>query len=104
MKRSVVAAALALSAAIAPPLAAQPVSPYPVVEAGHTVLTVTAEGRSMRQPDLAVFSAGVTTQGKTAAEALAENSRAMTRVIAALRAAGIAERDTPFIPIPTGMR
>src|SRR5688500_13957613 len=42
---------------------------------------------------MAVFSAGVTTQGQTAAEALAENSRAMTQVIAALKRAGIAERD-----------
>lgn len=42
---------------------------------------------------MAVFSAGVTSQGKTAAEALAENARAMERVIAALKRAGIADRD-----------
>ncbi|HUQ13664.1 MAG TPA: SIMPL domain-containing protein, partial [Novosphingobium sp.] len=57
------------------------------------LLTVSAEGRSLRAPELAVFNSGVTTQGKTAGEALAENSRAMARVIAALKAAGIAERD-----------
>lgn len=68
-------------------------SPGPVVTAGNTLLTVSAEGRSLRTPDLAVFNAGVTTQGKTAAEALAANSTAMTRVIAALKRAGIAERD-----------
>jgi uncharacterized protein YggE len=75
------------------PAAAQIASPVPAIAQGNTLLTVAAEGRSMRTPDLAVFSAGVTTNGKTAGEALAENSRAMSRVIAALKAAGIAERD-----------
>lgn len=85
---------LALSAATLAPAAALAQSMPPVeVAPGNTLLTVTAEGRSLRQPDLAVFSAGVTTQGQTAAAALAENSRAMERVIAALRRAGIAERD-----------
>ena len=64
-----------------------------VIAPGNTLLTVSAEGRSLRQPDLAVFTAGVTTQGQTAAAALAENSLAMERVIAALRRSGIAERD-----------
>jgi hypothetical protein len=83
-------AAFALSAA---PAVAQISQPAIEVAPGNTLLTVSAEGRSFREPDLAVFSAGVTTQGTTAAEALAENSRAMTQVIAALRGAGIAERD-----------
>ena len=86
--------ALALLAAALAPAAALAQTPQPVtVQPGNTLLTVTAEGRSLRQPDLAVFSAGVTTQGKTANAALAENSRAMARVIAELKAAGIAERD-----------
>ncbi|HKX79606.1 MAG TPA: SIMPL domain-containing protein [Novosphingobium sp.] len=85
--------ALALAAAVASPATAQQLSPVPVVEAGHSVLTVTGEGRSTRTPDVAVFNAGVTTQGKTAAEALGQNSRAMTQVIASLKRAGIAERD-----------
>lgn len=81
-------------AALAPlPARAQVPSPVPVIAAGHTLLTVSAEGRSLRQPDLAVFTAGVTTQGKNANEALAANSRAMNRVIAELKRAGIAERD-----------
>lgn len=83
-----------LLAAAAPlaPLAAQTQAPVNV-SPGATLLTITAEGRSFREPDLALFSAGVTTQATTAAEALAENSRAMERVIAELRGAGIAERD-----------
>ena len=92
MKRFALPLALSL-AALASPALAQQVSPVPVVAAGHSVLTVSADGRSTRAPDLAVFGAGVTTQGKTAAEALAANSRSMTQVIASLKRAGIAERD-----------
>jgi uncharacterized protein YggE len=85
--------ALALSALAAAPAAAQVAQPAVTVAPGDTLLTVNAEGRSFHAPDLAVFNAGVTTQGKTAAAALGENSRAMTEVIAALKRAGIAERD-----------
>jgi uncharacterized protein len=63
------------------------------IAAGHTLLTLSAEGRVARAPDLAVFTAGVTSQGKTAAEALAANSADMNRVIAALKKAGIADKD-----------
>ena len=77
----------------AAPAAAQVSPPAVEVAPGNTLLTVSAEGRTFREPDMAVFSAGVTTQGQTAAAALGENSRAMTQVIAALRRAGIEERD-----------
>ncbi|MBA3526161.1 MAG: SIMPL domain-containing protein [Pseudomonadota bacterium] len=60
---------------------------------GSALLSLSAEGRSRRTPDLANFSAGVVTQGRNAAEAMAANSRQMDSVIAVLRRAGIAERD-----------
>ena len=85
--------ALALATLAAAPAAAQVAQPAVAVAPGDTLLTVNAEGRAFHAPELAVFSAGVTTQGKTAAAALGENSRAMTEVIAALKRAGIAERD-----------
>ncbi len=85
-------AGLAAAAPLAPAFAQAPQNAV-VVSPGNTLLTVSAEGRSFRQPDLAVFTAGVTTQAPTAAEALAQNSRAMERVIAELERAGIAERD-----------
>jgi uncharacterized protein YggE len=88
-----VPAALALAALPAAPALAQASQPAVAVAPGNTLLTVTAEGRTFRAPDVAVFSAGVTTQGQTAAAALGENSRAMTEVIAALKRSGIAERD-----------
>ena len=96
MKRITLALALAaLAAPLAAPLAAQAheLSSGPVVAAGNTLLTLSAEGRSNRTPDLAVFSAGVTSQGKTAGEALSANSADMNKVVAALKRAGIADRD-----------
>lgn len=57
------------------------------------LLSLTAEGRSNRVPDLAVFSAGVVTSGITASEALGNNSRQMDRVVATLKRSGIADRD-----------
>ncbi len=86
------ATALAAAGAASPAMA-QAVSPTPVVAPGNAVLTLSADGRSSRTPDLAVFSAGVTTQAKTAAAALSENADRMNAVIAALKASGIAERD-----------
>ncbi|MFY8196078.1 SIMPL domain-containing protein [Novosphingobium sp. B1] len=78
---------------IAQSASAQTVSAGPVVAAGNTLLNIAVEGKVARTPDLALFSAGVTTQGKTAGEALTENAQRMTAVIAALKKAGIAERD-----------
>ena len=52
-----------------------------------------AAGEHTRVPDLATFTAGVSTTGTTAAEALSANAAAMTRVIAALKGAAIEPRD-----------
>ena len=92
MKRLTLALALA---SLAAPLAAQAheASSGPVVAPGNTMLSLSAEGRSNKAPDLAVFSAGVSNQGKTAGEALSANSADMNKVIAALKRAGIADRD-----------
>lgn len=60
---------------------------------GSALLSLTAEGESRRTPDIAMFSAGVVTQAPTAAEAIRENSSRMDSVIAALKRAGIADRD-----------
>lgn len=75
------------------PLSALAATDGTAIAAGNTLLTVSADGQSRRTPDIATFSAGVTTQGKTASEALAANSAAMTEVIASLKRAGIQPRD-----------
>lgn len=85
--------AAALAAIVPLSAQAQTMTPAPVVAAGNALLSIAAEGKSARTPDLAVFNAGVTTQGKTAGAALTENASRMTAVIAALKKAGIAERD-----------
>lgn len=58
-----------------------------------TRLDITARGEVSRVPDIAVISAGVVTQSQDAKSALADNAAKMSRVLAALRKAGIAERD-----------
>ncbi len=92
MKRFALPLAAALIACTSVPALAQ-MSAVPTIAPTSTLLSVSAQGRSNRLPDLALFSAGVTTQGKTAGEALSMNSAAMSRVIAALKRAGIADRD-----------
>lgn len=73
---------------LAAPLAAQPAPPP-----RPTILSLSAEGRVTAQPDLAELSAGVVSSAATAAAAMADNSRAMTAMVAALRKAGVAAAD-----------
>lgn len=59
----------------------------------EAIITVTGEGESVMAPDMAVITLAVVRQAKTAGEALTENNKAMSEVLAALKAGGIAERD-----------
>ena len=90
MKANVIALALLLAGSGV--ASAQPTA-VPVMEPGSTLLSITAEGQSLRAPDVAMFSAGVVTQAKTAGAAMAANATRMDAVIAALTRAGIADRD-----------
>jgi uncharacterized protein YggE len=87
------AAAFAVLAAAAVPPAAQAQTQGQVMLAEGTLLTVNADGKSEARPDMATINLGVTTEGQTAAAALAENARRMTALTQALRRAGVAERD-----------
>lgn len=58
-----------------------------------TRLDVVAQGMVKRVPDVAIISAGVITSARDAKSAMASNASAMARVLAALRSAGVAERD-----------
>jgi uncharacterized protein YggE len=64
-------------------------------------LSVVGTGSVTTTPDTARLSAGVTTQGSTASEAMDANARAMAKVIAALKDAGIASKDlqTEFVSV-----
>jgi uncharacterized protein YggE len=58
-----------------------------------TLLSVAAQAESRRAPDIASVSAGVVTQAADANTAMRQNAEQMARVVAAIRAAGVAERD-----------
>lgn len=77
--------ALLLSAALALPFSA------PVF--AEALVIVTGEATVEATPDMATISLGVTTEGQTAAEAMAANSKALQAVIERLQAAGIEDRD-----------
>ncbi|MEM9474984.1 MAG: SIMPL domain-containing protein [Pseudomonadota bacterium] len=57
------------------------------------LITVTGEGRALAAPDMATLRLGVTTDGATARDAIAANSRAMTDVLDRIESAGVADRD-----------
>ncbi|GGK07283.1 SIMPL domain-containing protein [Luteimonas terricola] len=77
---------LAMSAAAQTPASTQ-------VASDGTLLSVSARGEASRAPDIATASAGVVTQAADANAAMRENAAQMTRVMTAIRAAGVAERD-----------
>ncbi|GAB3269730.1 SIMPL domain-containing protein [Parahaliea aestuarii] len=54
---------------------------------------VTGEGSAALAPDMATLSLTVTREGDTASEALAANTEAMRQVMAAMRKAGVADKD-----------
>lgn len=84
------AAGLALSLPLAAPAAAQTAVVQPLA---GTRLDVVALGEVTRVPDLVRINAGVVTQAPTAVEAIRQNAQRMQAVRAALRRAGIADRD-----------
>ena len=93
--RSSMIAALVLGAAIAPAGASAQVQTVPVQVPliSGTRLDVSATGEVTRVPDVAIISAGVQTLQPTATAAIEENAARMERVRAALKRAGIEDRD-----------
>jgi hypothetical protein len=89
--KSTILAALALSASAIPQLGAAQTA---VVQSlAGTRLDVSVTGEVTRVPDVATISAGVVTRLSSASRAIAENAARMDRVRAALKRAGIADRD-----------
>jgi uncharacterized protein YggE len=94
MKSIKFAAAFAFMAAFATPhaaLAQQTAQAEAPIQG--TLLTINAEGKVSGRPDMATINLGVTTEAQTAQAAMAANARQAAALIAALRRAGIAERD-----------
>jgi uncharacterized protein YggE len=91
MKRILTPLALIL-AAVSAPAAAQQAADISQSIAG-TRLDLNVTGQVSRVPDLAIINAGVVTRSANAAAAIQENAQRMDQVIAALKRAGIADRD-----------
>ena len=84
---------LIVAAAVAAASAAAAQTPQLAMVPQTATLTVTAEGKVARAPDVAEVSGGVVTAAPTAAAAMAENAQRMNAVVAAVKRAGIADRD-----------
>ncbi len=83
-----------LAAAILPTAGwaqAPALTPIPVLSG--TRLDIVAEGEVTRIPDIATISAGVVTQAASASAAMGENAQRMAAAVAALKRAGVADRD-----------
>jgi uncharacterized protein YggE len=74
-------------AACQKPMAAKPAEDTP------RTITVSGEGFVDAKPDLAVTSVGVVTQGPTAADALAQNSKRMAGLLDLMKTLGIEAKD-----------
>lgn len=61
--------------------------------ADSTLLSVSAQAEASRVPDIATLSVGVVTQAADGNTALRQNAEQMAGVVAALKKAGIADRD-----------
>ncbi len=92
MKQALVTALMVGAAMIPAAAAAQPAQSITQSIAG-TRLDVNATGEVTRVPDVAVISAGVVTRQATASAAIQDAAARMERVRAALKQAGIADRD-----------
>lgn len=73
--------------------AAQPVQSTIQMIQTQPSLNLSATGEVKVAPDMATITFGVMTEAPTAQAAMAQNAEQMTRVAAALRRAGLAERD-----------
>jgi uncharacterized protein YggE len=89
MKRAIWIGALAVALASGAALA----DPTSDARFAATTLDLTGHGEAHAPPDMASIDLGVATSAPTAAEAMAQNAAAMTKVIAAVRAKGVADRD-----------
>ena len=84
---------LSLSLALGVSMTAHAQTVPAVVASDATLLNVSAQAEARRVPDVATLSAGVVTQAVDGNTAMRDNAVQMDKVMAAIKAAGIAERD-----------
>ncbi|WBO23058.1 SIMPL domain-containing protein [Sphingomonas abietis] len=90
IRSAAVLSALAMGLAVPAAALADDVATVPIA---GTRLDISAEGEVTRAPDIATLSAGVVTQAATAASAMADNAKTMAATVAALKRAGVADKD-----------
>lgn len=91
MKKILIGALMLGALSWTAPVAAQQASITQTITG--TRLDINATGEVTRVPDLAIISAGVVTRSTSATAALQEAAQRMQRVVAALKRAGIDDRD-----------
>ena len=88
ISKLVITALFSLAAALAAPAAAQTTQHIP-----QRTLSLTGQGEVKSAPDIAVISAGVVSEAKTAREALTLNNKSMASVLQTIEATGVARKD-----------
>ena len=91
--RNSILTALALAGAAVPAAALAQGATAMAQPIAGTRLDISATGEVSRVPDIAIISAGVTTLDRSATVAIERNAAQMARVRAALKRAGIADKD-----------
>ena len=92
MNHGLLGALMIASAIVSAPAIAQPAAAITQTIAG-TRLDLAATGEVARVPDVAIITAGVVSRSATATGALQDSADRMSRVLAALKRAGVADRD-----------
>ncbi len=96
---ALLAATVLAGCATAPMAMAQPPSPGPwpmppqSTIQPETTITLTGKGTVDHAPDVAMINVGVQVEAKTAADAMTQQAEQMNGVFAAVKTAGIADRD-----------
>lgn len=84
---------MSLALALISPAMAQDAASVGSAQLTGTRLDIVASGEVSAVPDIATIGAGVVTQAPTAAAAMSENARRTAATVAAIRKAGVADRD-----------
>src|SRR5437899_3979468 len=93
MRHALLGALLLGAASLTPAAARAQQTPSITQTIAGTRLDINATGEVTRVPDIAVISAGVVARFPTATGALQDTADRMTRVLAALKRAGVDPRD-----------
>jgi uncharacterized protein YggE len=89
--RALPSLAFAFAVTAFPVLAQEP--PPPPHGPRPAIFVLSGEGTASATPDLAIISSGVVSEGKTARDALDASTAAMDKLITAIKASGVADKD-----------